>query len=252
MAFHLIELVEPVGPEFLELGDLAGGHFPVGTVGLRGAFQMELRPDAQQADEESLLLLGQRQARCEHHVDILPLLDQPLAALPGASEPGERLSWPFREAGGELFDLVLPVDVPAHRGTAGLMNPQRVFGLLALVDAQRVDHHVAELPLIVGRVDRVPDAPLVEPRFEGLGRVVGQDDALAGQAVLDGIPARPDLALLRRRPGRFPGILAVGVDLPLRGHGVVSSGSGSGGMVLCQVPSSPVAPAFTEPSGPPA
>src|SRR5262249_43562465 len=60
--------------------------------------------------------------------------------------------------------------------------------------------------------------PVGRPPLGLLGLVVGQDDPLAGEAVLQGVAARGGLALLGAGAGRLPGGQSVGGGLADGGH----------------------------------
>ena len=75
-----------------------------------------------------------------------------------------------------------------------------------------------------GVVGLVVVEPLVEPRLELGGVLVGEDDVPGGQAVLEGVPGGVLLPSLGLRAGALLGVALVGLGAVLGGgHGAAAS-----------------------------
>ena len=216
-AFEAVQLLQCPIPRGSQAGQLVVREgLPVPLDGTRPGSELLRR--AEQVERQLLLALVPAPLGLQHGPQALPARDRPGAPLLGPPElrhderggavaGGPRAPRPPR--GGPR---------PSRRPRAGRPGAEGRLLVATAGDADRADGHLLDQPgvMLVARPQR--GRPRRDAGGDRLPFLVGEDEGLGGQAMLQGIPSRGVLARGRPRPRRLDRVLLVGEDLRGGGH----------------------------------
>ncbi len=200
MIIELVQRVLLVAAEPLDLA-LNQRDQPGPVRGLRHASKSvaERRVNAQHVKGQAALGVVPGVADVERIAQVFPLIDHPLGALTGLSEPGRDALGVLGQTSGEFGGLLGPVHVPEPLGASDRISDVLEGHLLATVKLNRGERHPCDQPFRVGSAGLEMVGDLLAADLRG-GLHLGGQDHLGAGAVLEGIAARGELALLGFRP----------------------------------------------------
>lgn len=214
--------VEPVLKVGSGLGD-EGGHrltlvgtgseqssSGVGSVGGRDAEQVE------QAGEVGVAKVAR--GAVEAVGQVVPAVEQPEDAVPGLEEGWLDDLGVVGEGLAKAFGVEGTVIVPGFGGPLGEFVAEGHGVMDATIGPDRFDDDPLEPPELGGTVGAILRDPVPLAFLDGRGHLVGEDDAVTGQAVLQGVAGDLGFSGLGLRAGRFLGVAAVGFNLAKAGH----------------------------------
>ena len=213
-SFGGVEVVEGCVAKIFEAGDLALGELGGGFVGCAGVGVAEFRGCAEEVEGEC----GEGFGPGGFGSEGLPAVDEGFAALFGAADLSGEGGGFAGESVEEVFGVEAAVVVPGEEGASGDFGTDGGVEGAAVVDLEGAGDELGEEPFlfVVGGV--VVRAPGFDALGEGFGFFVGEDDAGAGEAVLEGVATGAGLAVVGGGSGAVLGVFLVGGDLAEGGH----------------------------------
>jgi hypothetical protein len=175
--------------------------------------------DAEQVEQAGEVGVARVAGRAGEAIgQVVAAVEQPERAVAGLEEGRLDEFGAVGEGLAEAFGVEGAVVVPAFGGPAGRFIAERERAVEAGIGPDGFDDDSLEPPVLGGAVGAVLGHPVPLALLDGRGHLVGEDDPVAGQAVLQGVAGDSAFAGVGLRAGRFPGVAAVGLDLAEAGH----------------------------------